>query len=297
VSRNGTLSDVEPSTDVLHLRADGVAVEVRPDRGGRVGRLRVDGRDLLVRQGRTPIDWGCYLMVPWAGRLRDGRLSWRGDTWQLPLTMPPHAIHGTLLDARWSVVDRGGRDDEATCTLAAVLDDPWPFGGRVEQRIFVTPEALRLEVRVEADDQAMPVIVGWHPWFVRRLSPVSGRPDAGAVELGFDAGAMLAADPPGIPAGPRVPVPPGPWDDTFIDVAGVPVVRWPGALELSLHAPEAVAWVVFTQRDEGICVEPQTGAPNGLNGGPLGDPPVVEPGQPVVASLELRWRALGNVRS
>ena len=278
---------VEGSTAALHLSADGVEVEVLPAVGGRVGRLRVDGWDLVVRDGPTAIDWGCYVMAPWAGRLRDGRLEWRGGTWQLPPTLPPHAIHGTLLDVPWTVV--GGRDGGPSCALAAELGEPWPFGGRVEQWISVAPDRLRLAVRVAAADQAMPVIVGWHPWFVRRLVPADGRVAPGPLELAFEAGAMLVADPPGIPSGPRVPVPAGPWDDTFVDVAGPPVVRWPGALELSLHAPEAVAWVVFTERDAGICVEPQTGAPNGLNGGPLGDPPVLEPGQALEASFEIRW--------
>jgi aldose 1-epimerase len=280
---------VEPSTPALRLRADGVEADVFPAHGGRVGRLRVDGWDLLVREARTTIGWGCYLMVPWAGRLRDGRLAWRGETWQLPLTMPPHAIHGTLLDVPWTVVR--GRDGDPSCTLETTLGAPWPFGGRVEQRVSVEPDRLRSEVRVEAGDRAMPVIVGWHPWFARRLAPLSGRPAPGEVELTFEAGAMLVVDPPGIPAGPRAPVRPGPWDDTFVDLARPPVVRWPGAVELSLHAPEAVAWVVFTERDEGICVEPQTGAPNGLNGGPLGDPPVLERGQALDASFELRWRS------
>jgi len=279
---------VEIPTAGLRLRAAGAEVDVDPVHGGRVAGLRVDGWDLLVRRGRTAIDWGCYLMVPWAGRLREARLDWRGGTWQLPRSLPPHAIHGTLFDVPWTLV--GVQDGAATCELAADLTEPWPFGGRAGQRISIGPDRLRLEVRVEAADHAMPVIVGWHPWFVRRLAPLSGRPEPGAVELAFEAGAMLAADPPAIPSGARVPVPPGPWDDTFVDVAGPPVVRWPGALELSLHAPEAIAWVVFTQRDEGICVEPQTGAPNGLNGGPLGVPPVLEPGQALEASFELRWR-------
>jgi galactose mutarotase-like enzyme len=83
-------------------------------------------------------------------------------------------------------------------------------------------------------------------------------------------------------------VPPGPWDDCFVDVTSPPVVRWPGALEITIES-DATYWVVYTENADGVCVEPQTGPPNGLN---TGDYTLVEPGRPLVASMTLRWRRL-----
>ena len=233
----------------ITLRAGSAAVDVMPEAGGRLGGLVVDGWDLLVRHGPTPIDFGCYPMVPWAGRLRDGVLRWRGAQWRFPPTMPPHAIHGTLLQQPWDVIDGG--EGSRSVVLGASLEAPWPFGGSVRQRIELSETGLGLALEVTAGARAMPIIMGWHPWFVRQLLPRDDGAVAAPVELAFTAGAMLAASPPGIPDGRRVPPPPGPWDDTFVDLADDPVVRWRGAVELALRSPEATAWVVFTEQRRG----------------------------------------------
>jgi galactose mutarotase-like enzyme len=78
-------------------------------------------------------------------------------------------------------------------------------------------------------------------------------------------------------------------DDVLLDLAGPPVVRWPGGPTLSLHAPEAQAWIAYTAHPDGVCVEPVTGLPDGLNGGLLGEPPVARPGKPLVATFEIAW--------
>jgi galactose mutarotase-like enzyme len=46
--------------------------------------------------------------------------------------------------------------------------------------------------------------------------------------------------------------------------------------------------VVLTARPEGVCVEPQTGPPNGLNNGSY---TLVEPGAPLVTTMTLAWAA------
>src|SRR5262245_53804404 len=276
------------STDRPRLRSGSVELEVAPAEGGRVSGLTVDGWDVLVREARTVIDWGSYAMVPWAGRLRDGILRWRGREWQFPLTSPPNAIHGTLLWQPWRVI--GGADGGSELVLGADLAEPWPFGGRAVQLLRLTPDQLSMTLEVHATREPMPVIVGWHPWFRRRLRRADGH-ESEPLAIDLHAGAMLEADPPGIPTGRRVPVPPGPWDDTFVDLWADPVVRWPGALEVSVASPAATHWVVFTGETFGVCVEPQTGPPNGLNGGDLGAPAVVEPGTALVATASISWRS------
>jgi aldose 1-epimerase len=259
----------------------GAEVELDPSAGGRIAALRVDGLDLLVpERGAGPLRWGCYPMVPWAGRLRGGRLSYDGTVHQLPLTMPPHAIHGTTWDAAWDVVEI--LPDDATLTISLGL--PWPFGGRAIHRVELEPEGLRASLEVHAGDRPMPAIVGWHPWFRRRLE----RGDA--VELDVPARGMLERGPDGLPNGRVVPPPAGPWDDTFVDLTAPPVVRWPGALEISIGST-AEWWVVYTEDAAGVCVEPQTGPPNGLETGPFA---TVARGQPLVATMTLAWRRLGG---
>ncbi len=92
-----------------------------------------------------------------------------------------------------------------------------------------------------------------------------------------------------IPSGEIVPVPAGPWDDCFVGLSSPPVVRWPGAFEVTVES-DAAYWVVYTMDPGGVCIEPQTGPPNGLNSGEF---TLVAPDQPLIATMTLRWRRLG----
>ena len=271
----------------IALRAENVEAVLDPGAGGRIASIRVDGLELLVAEGAGPLLWGCYPMAPWAGRLRDGVLRWRGEEHRLPTdVLPPHAIHGTLLETAWEVVDAG--PDAAT--LAADLAAPWPFGGRAIHRVTLSPGGLRAELEVHAGDRPMPVIVGWHPWFARVLRDPAGAAVGEPVVVDLEAGGMLHRGADGLPDGTVVrPIPPEPWDDCFVDVAGAPGVHWPGALEVRIES-DAPCWVVYTEHASGVCVEPQTGPPDGLN---TGEHALVEPGAPLVAAMTIRWRRLG----
>ncbi|HEX5149740.1 MAG TPA: hypothetical protein VFW02_11700, partial [Candidatus Limnocylindrales bacterium] len=243
-----------------------------------------DGRELLVTEGYGPIAWGSFPMVPFAGRVRDGRFTFRGRRYELPAAMPPHAIHGTVLDRRWNLVDDR--------TIATELGPSWPFRGRAVQRFGL--EAGRFTSRLELHaDEPMPATIGWHPWFRRRPPTVAGEasgPEPGALELELDAGAMLRRDATGIATGERImPPPPGPWDDCFTDLRRPPVLRWPGYLELTIRS-DCPTWVVYTFPTEALCVEPQTAAPDALNTGPA----IVEPRHPLVAEMVWTWRSLAG---
>jgi len=270
----------------ITLHAGDAEAILDPGAGGRIAALRDRGMELLVTEGWGSVAWGCYPMAPWAGRVRDGILRWQGEEHRFPTHLvPPHAIHGTLLETVWDVVDAG----PASATLAADLGPPWPFGGRVIHRVALGATGLRAVLEVHASDRPMPAIVGWHPWFPRVLRGADGTPAGAPVVVHLDAGGMLLRGSDGLPTGEIVrPIPTEPWDDCFVEVAGAPGVTWPGALEVRL-ASDAPFWVVYTEREEGVCVEPQTGPPNGLN---TGECAVVEPGVPLVASMTLGWRRL-----
>ncbi|MCU1386939.1 MAG: aldose epimerase, partial [Ilumatobacteraceae bacterium] len=97
---------------VIELRASGVTCLISPDDGGRIAQLTVEGRDLLVARPDTdadPISWGSYPMVPWGGRVRDGRFAFDDHEYQLDINHPPHSIHGTVWFQPWSVRDVDSR--------------------------------------------------------------------------------------------------------------------------------------------------------------------------------------------
>jgi galactose mutarotase-like enzyme len=257
----------------LQLQAHAVDATVDLAVGGRLASFRVDGMELLRTEGYGPIQWGSYPMAPYAGRVRRGSFGFDGRTYDLPITMAPHAIHGTVLDREWAVVGDG--------SIATQLGPDWPFKGRAIQRFELTDDHLTFELSVESEDR-MPASLGWHPWFLRR-PPGTDAP----IELDFEAGSMYLRDDDGITTSLRIPPPPEPWDDCFTEVRRPPVLRWPGFLELTIESA-CRDWVVYTVPEDAVCVEPQTAPPDALNG----EPAIVEPGTPLTASMTWRWRRL-----
>lgn len=268
----------------MELSAGSTRLRVDTSSGARVASLLVDdgtgGGEPLELAGRyadSPHGWGAFPMAPWAGRVRGGLLTWRGQTHQLPVPKPPHAIHGTVARVPWDVVT----SDARAAVLRADLGPGWPWPGHAELSYALEAEELRVRLAVHAHDAEMPAWVGLHPWFPRTLR-------GQRVRMTLSGRALLATAG-GIPTAEEVPLPSAAPEDAQLDdtVAGVawPVVlTWPGVarLEVSADAPWAV---VFTQREEAVCVEPQTAPPDATA---LGMEGVAAPGAPV--ALETTWR-------
>ena len=95
---------------------------------------------------------------------------------------------------------------------------------------------------------------------------------------------MWERDEVGIPTGERVPVPPGPWDDCFGDVAGHLVVCWPGFGSTRLES-NMTSWVVYDEHPDLVCVEPQSDAPDAFNR----EPKILESGETLEAWMQVYW--------
>ena len=263
----------------LVLEADGARAVVLARDGGRLGSVTVGGRELLVAgDPRDPLSWGSYPMAPWAGRVNLGRFTFDGRTHQLPITMAPHAIHGVVYDRPWSAVG----DD----TIAIDLDDRWPFRGRVVQRFALDEDGLEVTMTVTADEP-MPAVIGWHPWF-RRVLAEGTEPVRPGVQRRHDAGAWRRRDPDrGARAADR-----GPMGRRIHGSRRGPRPRVARSLRLSI-ASTGAWWVVYSMPEHAICVEPQSGPPDGL--GLL--PEVVVPGRPMTHSMRWTWTRLGSAIS
>ncbi|AWW38476.1 aldose 1-epimerase [Streptomyces cadmiisoli] len=258
------------SNEDITLTAGDAEVTLGPDNGGRVKGLRVGGTELL-RQGER---FGCFPMVPWCGRIRDGRFRDGATTHHMPLNAPPHAIHGTARDGAW----RTARVTADEAVLTYDLVEPWPYPGRITQVVGLTPDSLTLTMSVETYESSFPAQIGWHPWFNRTLGE-------SAVQLGFAPAWQEERGEDHLPTGKRIDPLPGPWDDCFGMPGGVDVtLTWPGVLELTVTSPEE--WVVvYDEQEAAVCVEPQTGPPNGLNTLPR----LVTPLEPLEATTTWRW--------
>ncbi len=261
----------------LVIDAADVRLTVAPEAGGRMRSLVVGGLELLVTDGYGPIMWGCYPMAPWAGRIRDGRFTFRGREFLMPRNLPPHAIHGTVFDRAWNV------DGPTSLSIDLGLD--WPFPGRLTQTFALREDGLTATLRLDAD-AAMPAVLGWHPWFRRQLDLGRGSSSSPA-ELSFQAGRMYVRDPDGITTAATTAPSARPWDDCFTDVAAPPGLTWPGVLSLEI-ASSGDHWVIYDELEHAICIEPQTGPPNF----PAVRPAAVEAGGSLQADMTWRWQRL-----
>ena len=95
------------TTDDLVIASDNVRCIVSPNAGGRLSSIIAFGRELLIiKNDETNLQkWGCYPMAPWAGRVRNGVFTHQSNQHQLEINMHPHAIHGTVLDRPWKLID------------------------------------------------------------------------------------------------------------------------------------------------------------------------------------------------
>ncbi|MYW06192.1 aldose 1-epimerase [Streptomyces sp. SID3343] len=268
------------------MRSEGVDALILPGQGCRLGSLRAHGLELLRTSAPAATDWGSYPMVPWAGRMGGARLSHGRREHVFPADAAPHAIHGLGYRAAWRQI----AGDAESASFELLLADPWPFAGRVEQTFTVLRDGLVTELRIESTQAGpsaatgWPAQAGWHPWFRRELGV------GGPLELSFAAAWQEERGADHLPTGRRMSPPTtavGFRDDCFGTPGGLDAtLTWPGALRMRMTS-DCDYTVVYDMPRDHVCVEPQTGPPNGL----ATLPRLVEPGRPLSATTAWTWVA------
>lgn len=246
-------------------------VDVAAQAGGRIAQIHHRGvAQLLGPEDGNPatIAWGSFPMAPWVGRIRHGRFHFAGRDYRLPANFGGHAIHGVAFALPWTVEQATA--EAATLVLALPQDARWPFGGQVRQQLVLDGAVLHQRLEVTAGAQAMPVTLGWHPWF-RKPHRLEFHPEA-----------IYPRDADGIAVLPLAPPPPGPWDDCFVNRR--PVVLHGDGTRLRLDS-DCEHWVVFDELAHTTCVEPQSGPPDA----PTLAPRILQPGETAQAWMRMEW--------
>lgn len=244
----------------MEINSETLRVELAAEAGGRIRQIIFAGCELLVPSaGRSILEWGMYPMAPWPGRIARGEFSWRGGSYQVDPNLGLDAIHGTVFDQPFDVVD----SDSSRCNLRADLDERWPWAGSVEHRIEVDGSALTTRLQLESTAETFPGGLGWHPWFVREGDPA----------IYLDAtGAYPARDL--IPTGPPQPIEgelrlEGPLDDRRIDdvfvIAESPIVIEWAEVKLTISTSSNMMHVCVYTPPDAFCVEPMTCAADAFN--------------------------------
>lgn len=238
------------SDSKITLTSKNIRCTIDPQFGGRISSLMSFGRELLVTQnGETnPQKWGSYPMVPYAGRVRNGKFKFESTNHQLEINMAPHAIHGTVLDRSFNVIE----SSPTSVTMQIDLGSRFAYHGAVTQTVSVNDDVVNFELELATSDTRMPGQVGWHPWFARPCR----------IETHFEK--MYLRDEFGIPTGETISPPAPPYDDCFTGSRRSPKIIFDDSITVTIDS-DCSHWVVYDQTSHAICVEPQSGPPDGFN--------------------------------
>lgn len=242
-------------TDDVELVGGDWIVRVAPQHGGRIAQIVFHGSRVLCdddgRQPNRALLWGCYPMVPWAGRLRHGTFVLDGTTHVMPINEPPHALHGLTLDTEWNMVEVSS----TSVTMLTRLSGIAPFDAECEHRVNIDDGGVTSTLTLRSLGPVFPGMVGWHPWFSRAFSH----------DASFEA--MLRRDSDNIVTTSRVEPAPtlfnSPLDDCFVGARQPPrISNGNDTIDLSSDCNH---WMVYTGAAHAFCIEPMSGPPNCLD--------------------------------
>ena len=149
-----------------HGESEAVVTEV----GAALRRYRVGGRDVVVPFAEDVLPPAAHgaVLLPWPGRIGDGRYTVHGRERQLDLSEPErgNAIHGLVRHTRWQVAAH--TEDTVDLTLDLVPRDGYPFPLHARLRYALGAEVLTLTLTTtNTGRESAPYGAGFHPW----LSP------------------------------------------------------------------------------------------------------------------------------
>lgn len=216
---------------------------------------------------------GCFVMAPFANRIADGRFSFMGRAYHIPVNRPAEgmAIHGRARERAWQVVAAG--EDHALLSLH--LDEPdFPWCFDLTQHTTLTPAGVRVALTItNRGPKPMPFGLGLHPWF----------PKAADTTLHFTAATLHRRDARGLPlpqteahpefAAPARPLAQLPWlDGCAGDWSPREACITGGGIALTLRASGALKHLqVYVPDDRPVfCAEPVSHLPDAINRPELG---------------------------
>jgi aldose 1-epimerase len=255
--------------------------------GAGLQRYTFDGADVTCTYAEDELPpKGCGItLVPWPNRIRGGKYTFEGTSYQLALTEPAarNAIHGLGRWARWAEVSHDR--DRVVLQLDIVPQNGYPFEVRAEVTYSVDEEyGLQVTLRGQNLGRGRaPFGAGSHPYLSTRGHALAD------TRLQLPARELLVVDDKQVPVGVR-PVAGGDkdfrrgrrlralrMDDGF---TGLITSEGRGAAEVRTPAGGAQLWFdetfqflqvftldALTRNRPGIAIEPMTCAPNAFNTG------------------------------
>ncbi|HEV7614089.1 MAG TPA: hypothetical protein VGO37_19590 [Steroidobacteraceae bacterium] len=269
----------------IYLRDGAITVGIAPECGGALTRFEVRRQGMAVAVLRPAIapeagshcalGASSFPLIPYGGRLRQGRFEFDGRRYQFPLNALPerHSSHGDGWIRPWTLDHLGRRD--AVMSLEA--DEAAPFQYRCTQTIAIADDRVSIELSARnLSSQRIPMGFGLHPYFANRsdarlkaalpvrwlwdeeLMPV--RPEVNPDAAGFLRHRRVS----------ELPV-----TAEYADWNGRATIEWPTMhLRVELETQPALKHAVFwmPKGQDFFCFEPLAHATDALNGHPMRPP-------------------------
>ena len=268
--------------------------------GGSLMRCAYKGQDILRPAIGTddPRQSSAFPMLPFIGRITNGRFEFEGRRISLPANMPPepHAIHGRGWQSTWSA-DEGDR--ELTLSQSHDGQNDWPWAYSAKQVFVARENILQLTLHLTNESVSpMPGGLGWHPYFPNYgahlqadVISVWGDHDQGIIghalsELSPETDLRIAR------AVTELSL-----DHCFSAGAGGSHLSWPGLGRVVKieSSPNLGHLTVYTPNGEDyFCVEPVSHAPDAVNmAHPSGETglAILESGEKMMATITLTVEA------
>ena len=255
---------IEISSGKHKLKIDSIA-------GGRAIEWFIDDLQILGPKGDHPLIGGWYLMAPWAGRIRDNQIVYKGSNFPQDVNFQNWAIHGTVAFSEGKIRNQS----ETSVEIVHETNDKWPVKMEIVQKWSITNNFVKSHVIVSSISGEFPAEIGWHPWFKRQLT--KGKP----AKFGIEAISQYEKDEKNFTLNKTKSIGVPPFDDAFDVPTGKGFIEWPDALRIDFTS-DLDTFVIFDEPADVFCIEPQTGPPDAIN-----QPRhIVFPGKPLEASVK-----------
>jgi len=265
----------------IFLRDGCITVGIAPDCGGALSRFDVRTGDSLTAVLRPAVEQdpaircalgaSCFPLVPYGGRLREGRFEFERRRYEFPLNALPerHSSHGDGWCRPWSLTHLDRRN--AVMNLEA--DESAPFQYECAQSISIDLNRVSVKLRARnTSARRIPMGFGLHPYFANRSCavvkadvPTRWQWDAEMMPVREEANPDAA----GFLRGQRVRELPATAE--YAGWGGAAAIDWPALqLRVSLETTPALRHVVMWMPPgkDFFCFEPVSHATDALNGGP-----------------------------
>lgn len=152
---------------MITIAAAGYELVLAPGIGGAISGFSHDKRPVLrgCAAPNSPLDCGCFPLVPYCNRIRRGRFDFRGRTVKLAPNMAGDSspLHGQGWLSPWLVESQA---KDRACLFFAHQPGEWPWAYEARQTFTLGNQGLEAEIECRnLSAEPMPCGLGFHPYY------------------------------------------------------------------------------------------------------------------------------------